>query len=446
MITDTSRPVRPWLLVALGVVLLFATGVGVAVVVQSIRRTRAAQHAEAATARENRQRARIHPPPAPVPQGLPLLGTPGTDAEGYPLQYVDRAGMRALLAARDFEALTSYFEQLQSAFAADPRKEYWPDDAAESFESAEPEILPSLDAWVAAKPDSFAPYLARGSHWLAAAWARRGRLYRDETPDEDMRAMRAAADRAMADFDRALALRSGLVSAMRLEMKAALPISDHARGARMRVQAFAACPGCLHVRTTYLNSLIPRWGGSYPAIQAYVDTLSPHDNPRFRALGGYVDFDLASVAVPGTGPKRFDTVLADVDRALLHGDYWEYLYLRARTLRGLTRFDEALVTLNRADALRPMNPAVLSERAALHANRKEWIAAGRDLLTALRIDPAEPDGKRYATDVLNGLLGLARASQDAGNRQSALDAVQLVLDMCPEDDEARGLRAKMGGG
>jgi tetratricopeptide (TPR) repeat protein len=261
-----------------------------------------------------------------------------------------------------------------------------------------------------------------------------------------MRAMRTASDRAMADLDRALALRSGLVAAMRLEMSAALPISDHARALRMRTRAFAACAGCLHVRTTYLNSLIPRWGGSYEAIKAYVGTLSPHDNPRFRALGGYVDFDLADVALRGNDAKRFDTVLADVDRALLHGDYWQYLYLRARMLRGLARDDEAMVALNRADALRPMNPAVLSERAALHANRDEWIAAGRDLLTALRIDPTEPDGKRYATDVLNGLLGLARRSEDAGKRQDALDAVQLVLEMCPDDDVARGLRAKMDGG
>jgi tetratricopeptide (TPR) repeat protein len=278
------------------------------------------------------------------------------------------------------------------------------------------------------------------------AWSRRGMLSREETHDEDFRAMREAADRAMADFDRALALRPGLVAAMRLEMSAALPISDHPRAARMQGQAFASCAGCLHVRTTYLHSLIPRWGGSYDAIKVYVDTLSPRDNPRFQALGGYIEFDRANVALLGDDPKRFHTVLLDVDRALLHGDYWEYLYLRAKTLRGLARLDEALVTLNRADTLRPMNPAVLSERAALHANRKEWIPAGKDLLTALRIDPTEPDGKRYATDVLNGLLALARASEGVGDRQNALDAVQLMLDMCPNDDVALGLRATMDGG
>ena len=352
--------------------------------------------------------------------------------------------MRALLLAGEYQKLTSYFEQLQSAFEADPRKEYWPDDAADSFASAEPETLPRLDAWVAATPDSFAPYLARGSHWIAVTWARRGALYREETPEEDMQAMRAPAHRAIADSDRALALRPGLVAAMLLQSRVALPISDDALAARMRARAFAACAGCLHVRTQYLVSLTPRWGGSYEAIKGFAATLSPHDNPRFRALAGWADFDQADLALSANDPKRFEHALAHVDRALAYGDYTAYLYMRARALRGLGGHDDdALVTLNRADALRPMSPAVLSERAALHANRNEWIPAGRDLLTALRIEPTEPDGKRYATDVLNGLLAQARASADSGKRQDALDAVQLVLDMCPDHDSARALLAKL---
>ena len=449
--TASPAPVRPRLLVLLGVVLIVASGVGIGGVLQSARRAQAASQAAIASAREKREHPRLHPVPAPVPQGLPLLGPPGTDADGYPLQYVNRAGMRALLAAGEFTKLTSSFERIEAAFEADPRKEYWADDAAASFESAEPETLPSLDMWVAATPDAFAPYLARGSHWLAVMWARRGSRSREETPDEDMQAMRFAADRAIADLDRALALRPGLVAAMLQEMRAALPISDDALAARMRAKAFAACAGCLHVRTVYLNSLTPHWGGSYEAIRGFAATLSPRDNPRFRALGGYVNFDLAGAELSGSstsdGRSRFETVLAHVDRALTYGEYWEYLAVRARMLRGLGGHDdEALVTLNRADALRPMNPSVLSERAALHANRNEWIPAGRDLLTALRIEPTEPNGKRYATDVLNGLLAQARASADSDKRQDALGAVQLVLDMCPDHESARALRAKLDGG
>jgi tetratricopeptide (TPR) repeat protein len=436
--------VRPWLLVVLGVVVLGAVGVGVVSVVQGIRRRTAEARAQADAARTQRQTPRIHPTAAPLPQGLPLIGTAGTDTDGYPLQHVDRPGLRALLGAGRFAELTSDFEQLESAFEADPRKEYWPSDAAESFESAEPELFPALDAWIAATPGSFAPYLARGSHWIGVMWARRGARFRADTPDADLQAMEKASKRALADLDQALALHPKLVAAMRMEMRAALPTSDDDLASRMRTMAFAACPGCLLVRTTYLNSLTPRWGGTYAAIQAFVGTLSPSVNPRFAALRGYVEFDLATAAWNDKGPGRFDTVLAHVDRALSYGDYWEYLYTRAQALRGLQRYDEALIALDRAEALRPMHPTILSERAALHANRNEWIAAGHDLLAALRSDPTEPDGKRYATDVLHGMLSTARESDAAGKREDALDAARLVLEICPDDEAARTLLAASG--
>ncbi len=195
----------------------------------------------------------------------------------------------------------------------------------------------------------------------------------------------------------------------------------------------------------YLLSLAPRWGGSYEAIQTFVSTLSPRENPRFRALDGYADFDRATARDQKDNPHRFEDALVEIDRALGHGEYWEYLFFRAHALRALGRLDDALVVLDHADALRPMAPAVLSERAALHCNRKEYVAAGRDLLAALRSDPTEPDGKRYATDVINGLMSTAEASDAAGKREDALGALQLVLELCPDYRAAQALRTRLGG-
>lgn len=441
MNTSTSPRVRPWLLVVLGVVLL----AGVAAVGRATWLGITARKAQVKAARVERESARVHPVPAPLPTSIPMTGPTGTDADGYPRQYVDRPGLRALLAAHHFSELTAYIEQLQAAFEADPRKEYWASDAADAFESAEPEIVPELDAWVAATPASFAPYLARGSHYLGAMWARRGRKVRAETPDDDFKVMEAAAKMAAADLDRAISLRPNLVAAMRDEIRLAMATSDDDRASRMSGAAFRACPGCLQVRVAHLLSLTPRWGGSYEAIQAFVSALSPRDNPRFRALGGYADFDRATAIEQKDNPRRREDALADIDRALGYGDYWEYLLARGYALRALARDDEALAALNGADALRPAAPAVLSERAALHCNRKEYVAAGRDLLAALRSNPTEPDGKRYATDVLNGLMSTAEASDAAGKREEALEALQIVLELCPDHRAARALRTRLAG-
>jgi tetratricopeptide (TPR) repeat protein len=438
--------VRPWLLILFGIVVLGGAWAGVIAlirptVMKGMQKVEA-KRAEVTAAREERQSVRVHATLATVPQQLPLLGPSGTDPDGYPRQYVDRAGLRALLGARDFKALTSYFEQFQAAFESDPRKEYWPSDAGAAFESAEPEIAPALDDWVAATPKSFAPYLARGSHYLAATWARRGHGYRSETPEDDIRAMKEVSTRAA----EAVELRPRLVAAMRQELRLALPTSDRTRASKMKDLAFGACPGCFQVRVAYLNSQIPRWGGTYQAIDTFVASLSPKVNPRFRALGGYVDYDRAELAELTDRPRRFDDALDDIDRALGYGECADFLAFRGHVLRALKRYDEALVALDGAVALRPMYPPTLSERAALHANRKEFVAAGTDLLTALRVDPTEPEGKRYATDVMNGLLARANASDAAGKRDEALDAVKLVLELCPEDERALALQAKLSGG
>jgi hypothetical protein len=105
--------------------------------------------------------------------------------------------------------------------------------------------------------------------------------------------------------------------------------------------------------------------------------------------------------------------------------------------------DKGVEHMRGAEArLRPMRASILAKRAALHCNRKEYLAAGRDLLTALRIDPTEPDGKRYATDVISGLLQEANASDAAGKRDEAREAVGLVLALCPEDERGNALEAR----
>jgi hypothetical protein len=72
-----------------------------------------------------RQSAVAATAPAPtLPTSLPLKGSPGAHADGYPRQYVDQLGLRSLLHHGRYHDLTRYFEQYQAAFEKDPRKEY----------------------------------------------------------------------------------------------------------------------------------------------------------------------------------------------------------------------------------------------------------------------------------------------------------------------------------
>src|SRR5215472_4658920 len=299
---DTAPPmVRPWLLVVAGIVAVSAVSVFAVsrcvdrMKLKSAGTSSGRSSGAPADTPESRSRAAFRVAPGPVPTGLPLLGPEGVDGDGYPTRYVDRAALRSLLRAHKFKELDQYIGELQTAFEADPSKEYWPLDAGAAFGSAEPELTTDLDIWVAASMNSFASRFARGNHWEAVMWARRGYKYRSETPEADYRAMREAGQRAVADLDEALKLRPGLVAAMHGEIGVAMATSDNVRRDAMRDRALRACQGCVQPRAMYLRTLTPRWGGSYEAMRAFVATSPLSANRRLRALSGYEQFDRADL-------------------------------------------------------------------------------------------------------------------------------------------------------
>ena len=95
---------------------------------------------------------------AAVPRAVPaMVGASGTDADGYPLRTVDKRAVLRMLRARQFDAL-------------------------DAFANIDPTLEPLLDAWAAAKPDSYMALAARGVHQEAVGWHRRGGRWACETP------------------------------------------------------------------------------------------------------------------------------------------------------------------------------------------------------------------------------------------------------------------------
>jgi tetratricopeptide (TPR) repeat protein len=423
----TSPPlVRPWLLIVAGLIVAGAVPVAVLALKDKLPKL----PRTAAEERNERARAAFLVAPMPVPTALPLLGPEGADSEGYPTRYVDRPGLRSLLMAGRFAELTSYVEQLQGAFEADPRKEYWPVDVGEAFGSAEPELAAPLDAWVAASPASFAPYFARGSYRIGRMWAMRGKKFADDTPQSDFAAMHVWAALAREDLDRSLGIRPKLVAAARQEMRAAAATADDARRDKLFAEAVRACSTCVQPRATYLRFRTPRWGGDYAAMAKLVALMPVNANPRLRPLRGYADFDQAELLA---SDDHYPEALAAIQRALGAGEYWEYLLKRSSIYLHLKRLDEAMADLDRADALRPMHPEILIERAYLEREHEKFLPAGRDLLTVLRIEPSNVDAKSNQAWVLNGVMVAAQRLDREGKREEALRAAELGLELGPLD-------------
>ena len=359
------------------------------------------------------------------PEHLPLKGEPGRFADGYPRQYVDRLALRALLAERRFDVLTAALTEAQDAFERDTTLEYWPLDAADSVGTAERELLPALDAWCKATPDSFAPFLARGTHHAMRAWRERGERWIRDTPPSAIKAMQREARLARVDLEHALALRPGAVSVLRMLVITHRQLGDDPTPTLKTV--FAQCPDCFQVRVTVMNSLRPRWGGSYELMESFARASQRSDNPRMKILEGYVLEDKADSHL--LGPEAYV-------RALAFGEHWQF-YVDLANQRCHADPAAARAALERAAELRPLQPLVVSAQIRVAAAAGDWEAAARAWSLLHHLDPSLEVLEPTRAPVARELLPVARTHVKNGSPRRALELFDVLLEMTPRDATVR---------
>lgn len=319
---------------------------------------------------------------------LAMVGGPGEDGDGYPLETVDKRAVLRLLRARQFDALDAWIVEAQDQLESDSRREYWVLDALDAFANPDPTLKALLNEWVEAKPDSWAALLARGQHRVTIGWRRRGYKWAHETPPENFAEMLEVHRKAAPDLVEALRRHPAAISAYRGLLK--VGTANSAPRAVMRWvlrEALKYCPDCFQVRVTYMLSLRPRWGGSYKAMDAFAEeSARASNNPKMRLLAGYADSDRCNLAYH---EDQYAAALELCDAAVRTGEHWDFLHGRSDVLWMLDRDAEALADLDRAVALRPQDPDVLHDRARVlkHGGQRARFVADVNVLR--EIDPVE---------------------------------------------------------
>jgi tetratricopeptide (TPR) repeat protein len=417
-----------------GICVCLGTCGGLGALAVSAMRTRAARVA-AVTARaldEQKRPERLASvvgavAPAPLPTGFPLVGNEGVLADGYPRQTVDRAAMRSLLWHKKYADLSRYIGMAQDAFEKDTKKEYWILDACDSFFSAEPALTEALNAWVASEPQSWAAYLARATHYMSVAFQSRGAGYTKDTSTNSFAQMDAALVQSGKDLDKVESLRPKLMAAYRAKLRVsgfsskAPPVSFD--------EAANNCPTCFQIRQTQLIRMKPRWGGSYPAMQAFADKerrAHEKDNPRFSRLAFSVVEDEVSLlrndashALAKLAPILTPTLNGPVRS--LHGD----LLARSNDYAGAQRDFDMFLTEH------PQDPGVLIERGYVLAKQGQHLEGAKNLLLALRIAPTETRGREIRDWMVPELHNETLRLHEAGQREAAIAHSEMLLELTP---------------
>ncbi|MDY6949652.1 MAG: hypothetical protein SXG53_28580, partial [Pseudomonadota bacterium] len=135
------------------------------------------------------------------------------------------------------------------------------------------------ERWVQLAPDSALAAIARGNALKGAGWEARGGKWARLTSDKKMRLMSSYFDQAEEQFRSAIASQPswtfGYAGLMDIGKADRDEVGDWAFE-----QASAIDPGCGEIAYRRMQSLEPRWGGSWEAMQAYAGQLAHHVERR----------------------------------------------------------------------------------------------------------------------------------------------------------------------
>lgn len=353
--------------------------------------------------------AAVHSSAAQKPTSLPapnhpavsvLLPAPASDTDvlGYPLRRIDRLAVRRLLVAGSFDALETLLAAYDDSAARDYRLELRLFDAYGAFASCVPPLAPLLDQWVQQRPSSGAALLARANFLLACGWRARGGAYAKDTPDQQLALMGQLFRAALNDLGQAQTLAPNSLVGYDDLMNIARVKGDVALSRRYLEQGLKVQPYSFVLRAEYMSVLLPRWGGSYEAMDDFVAESAPYAamNPRIRTLQGFADWDRARLLLDSNANVQAEQ---EFQQALRYGDLPRFLFERGRFFGRTGRYRDALADLNSALTHNPQQHDALFERARVEyalggdapdsARAQFYAQALEDIELAVKLDPTE---------------------------------------------------------
>ena len=330
-----------------------------------------------------------------------LAAPPAPDSPSWPARVSE---LRLLLAQKRFGELERAIVASQERFERSQTSEDEPWATMQAFLENDGPTETGLSEWVDLKPRSYAALAARGLYYEGTGWSVRGsKVIRDTTSGQlrSMSSMHALAER---DCERALAIRPNLIACHAALINIAKATGDEDGQRRRYEAARAATPESVLIATARLESLTPRWGGSYPKMQDLLHAIAKEtlgQTPRGRALSGYVKADQAWVASTHNDPRS--AVRLYTEAISLGGGSAAYYAGRGMSSYRLDRKADALKDFDRALELSPWGwpyseaklPGVLAGRAWIRFSNGRLGGAKADVRGALILDPSEP----FALDV-----------------------------------------------
>lgn len=324
------------------------------------------------------------------------------DPPNYPDGYITNIEVwkiRNLAYDRKYEELNELLGKYQSEFEKDYEKENQINAAFSSFEIPDPLLKVPLLDWVIKYPNNFQPNLALAYYYNALAWQSRGNRYINDTPPEQIEEMEKYIEIAKRYTNEAIKLYPKLALGYKLLINLYIHQADEKLIRTFLDKGLEICPQSFLLRSSYMTTLEPRWGGSYSKMADFVNESEKYWNlnPEIKLLGGYIYNDMGNMADQG---KSYKEAMEYYNKAAAFGENPDVLYYRAICYHYDLKDDkDALEDINNCITFKPYNPDYYSLRARIYLRTNRIYSAVKDFELAEKINPFDKHIKDWRKDV-----------------------------------------------
>jgi len=267
------------------------------------------------------------------------------------------AKIKELVSKHDFNALDNLYDEFLKKYEKDVLYEWYLNQAYSIFTPNNDMSIEDLDMWVA-KTGSYVAYAARGGYKTELGLIARGAKFIADTPDSKIQEMQRWHNEAAKDLQIAITKKSSLISAYSILMEIATASNMPFTARQILDGAEIFDKRTFYVKAGYMNSLLPRWGGTYREMSEFAQSELKYlnSNPRLWTLQGAADADRADDYYR---EENYAAAIESYTQALKFGDCVTWLKYRAACYYKQGKKDEATADYKRVLYYSPANTTAL---------------------------------------------------------------------------------------
>ncbi len=330
--------------------------------------------------------------------------------------FPDRLALLGLLENRQLAELRELINQYQEEYESGGESESKIVFVLETLANSEPGYVDIINDWVTGSPGDYIPHLVRAWSYYDLAWSWRGHRLRQDTSAERLEKMQAYLRLAADDLSKAIELKPRLPAADALAIKILMLLDGRQYMRTTLEESLRLNPDSVQVRSSYLWTLRPEWGGRAETLVDYVNEVKKAAGiyPQLQPLLGYSDYIFAAALAR---KKQYQQAAEHFDFAVQRGA--DHLIYRDRGINyyRLGKFELALENLDESLRLWPQASETLRWRSFVYQQLDRNNEALLDLDLAVRLNPMN----RYV------LLAHARLSRKMRRYEQVLDNYERAL-------------------